>query len=151
MKKFYPGLIAILFLAPFTSFGKNDHSDSVVQQQRKGFVTFNLNNSINSNKPVDAAYVILDKYDRTGAGYIRQKFEVADNKIIISDLPEGKYFAEIYTKGLYKQHFSKVIKVSKKGSIYTFTMDEISAYVPKKAIIPQESSDFLNTSIVSIK
>jgi hypothetical protein len=61
-------------------------------------VIFTLDNSINGNKPVEAAYVILDKYNRTGAGYVSQKFQVNDNKIIITDLPEGKYYADIFTK-----------------------------------------------------
>ena len=112
---------------------------------------FTLDNSINGNKPVEAAYIILDKYNRTGAGYVSQKFQVNDNKIIITDLPEGKYYADIFTKGFYKQYFSKVIYVSKKGSNYSFKMEEVRTFTPRKTVMPKESTDFAKTSVVKMK
>src|SRR5262245_820268 len=103
MRKFYPVLFIILFIFPFTSFAKPNRDGKSINEH-KGFVTFNLDNSKNDNKPIDIAYVVLDKYNLTGAGYINQKFEITGNKIEINDLPEGKYYADIYTAGLYKQH-----------------------------------------------
>ena len=153
MNKFYPILfIAILFFFPFNSFAKRDKSDvAAPAKERKGFVVFKLDNSVNDGKRVSEAFVILDKYDRTAAGYVRQKFDVLDNKITISDLPEGKYFADVYLKGNYKQHFSKVITVTKKGSAYTFKLEETDTFIPKKANIPAESNDFSKTSVAKMK
>ena len=90
MVKLYTGIITLLFLFPAITFAKPGRSDKNIAQS-KGFVVFSLDNSKNGNKPVEAAYVILDKYNRTGAGYVSQKFQVNDNKILIADLPEGKY------------------------------------------------------------
>jgi len=153
MTKFYPVLfISILFLFPFNSFAKRDKSDgNAAAQTRKGFVVLKLDNSINDGKPIDAAYIVLDKYDLTYAGFINQKFDVVDNKIIISDLPEGKYYADIYIKGMYKQYFKKVINVTKKGNTYTFQMDVMDTYIPKKANIPSESNDFSRTGVAQMK
>jgi hypothetical protein len=150
MRKFYATLFTILSIFPLTGFGKPGHDDKK-RDERKGFVKFNLDNAKNDNRPVEAAYVILDKYNLTGAGYINQRFEVTGNKIEIYDLPEGKYYADIYTAGLYRQHFSKVIYVSKKGSVYTFKIEETRLYVPNQAIIPAESNDLSKTTIVRMK
>ena len=76
---------------------------------------------------------------------------MVDNKIIISDLPEGKYYADIYIKGMYKQYFKKVINVTKKGNTYTFQMDVMDTYIPKKANIPSESNDFSRTGVAQMK
>lgn len=153
MNKFYPILfIAIIFFFPFCSFAKHAESDGAAPlKERKGFVVFKLDNSLNNGKAVNEAFVILDKYDRTAAGYVRQKFDVVDNKIMLSDLPEGKYFADVYLKGNYKQHFSKVITVTKKGSTYTFKLEEADTFIPRKANIPSESNDFSKTSVARMK
>lgn len=149
MVKFYLTIITILVI-PIFAFAKGKHSAKIADQS-KGSVVFLLDNSKNNNQSVEAAYIILDKYNRTGAGYVSQKFEVEDNRIIIGDLPEGKYYVDIFTKGSFKQHFSKVIHVTKKGKRYTFTLDEVDFFIPTKARIPQESADFTKTSIVKMK
>jgi hypothetical protein len=98
MKKLYRILfISILFLFPFNSFSKRDRSDgNATAQNRKGFVVAKIDNSINDNKPIDAAYIVLDKCDLTAAGYVCQKFDVVDNRTMISDLSERKYYIDIY-------------------------------------------------------
>jgi hypothetical protein len=117
----------------------------------KGSVIIELDNSKNENQPVEAAYIILDKYNLTGAGLVKERFDVSDNKISLDNLPVGKYYADIYTKGDYKQHFSKVIKVTKKGKLYTFRLDDIEFYNSHEVNIPQESNDFSKTSVVRMK
>jgi hypothetical protein len=150
MIKLYAGIITILFLLPLSSFAKKHRSEKAIEQ-RKGYVNFKLDNSVNGNKPIEAAYVILDKYNHTGAGYVSRKFEVKDNQILISDLPEGKYYVDIFTKGFYKQYFTKVIYVSKKGSSYTFKLEEVRTFIPKKTVMPSESNNFAKTSVVRMK
>ena len=152
MVKLYASIITFLFFIPAITFAKPGRSDKDIQPvKNKGYVIFTLDNSINGNKPVEAAYIILDKYNRTGAGYVSQKFQVNDNKIILTDLPEGKYYADIFTKGFYKQYFSKVIYVSKKGNNYTFKMEEVRTFTPRKTVMPKESTDFAKTSVVKMK
>ncbi|CAN5562709.1 hypothetical protein BH10BAC2_BH10BAC2_33360 [soil metagenome] len=150
MTKLYLTIITILFLFPIKSFSKPDRSDKVTES-KKGYVTLKLDNSKNSNKPIEAAYIILDKYNRTGAGYVSKKFEVKDNQVLISDLPEGKYYIDIFTRGFYKQYFTKVIYISKKGSSYTFTLEEVRTFTPRKTVMPKESNDFAKTSVVHMK
>jgi len=150
MTKLYLSIIAIVFLFPLKSFSKPGRSEKIAEQ-RKGFVTLKLDNSKNGNKPVEAAYIILDKYNRTGAGYVSKKFEVKCNQILIEDLPEGKYYADIFTKGFYKQYFTKVIYVSKKGNSYTFTLEEVRTFTPKKTVMPKETYDFAKTSVVKMR
>jgi hypothetical protein len=52
---------------------------------------------------------------------------------------------------MYKQHFKKVITVTKKGSTYTFKMDVMDTFIPKKATIPSESNDFSSTGVAQMK
>jgi len=144
MKKFYFSAIAVLLLLSVNTQAQN-------KTDLKGSVTISLDNSKNGNQPVETAYIILDKYDLTGAGYVKEKYDVANNRIIITDLPAGKYYADIYTKGIYQQHFARVIDVTKKGRSYTFKLDEIETYTPDTVVIPGESNDFSKTSIVLMK
>lgn len=150
MVKFYITILTILFLLPAKGYSKPDSSDKTVVQ-KKGSVTLKLDNSKNGNKPIEAAYIILDKYNRTGAGYVSKKFEVKDNQVLINDLPEGKYYVDIFTKGFFKQYFTKVIYVSKKGSSYTFKLEEVRTFIPKKTVMPAESYDFTKTSVVRMR
>ncbi len=104
---------------------------------------FKLDNSINKNNKVDSVLVILDKFDRTGAGIVRKVFYPnADNQVVIDDLPAGKYYAEIYVLGIYKKHFSTVInteKVNKKNKL-TLQMDYTDVYVPGNVTMPAEDT-----------
>ncbi|MBG9377824.1 hypothetical protein I5907_16410 [Panacibacter sp. DH6] len=149
MVKFYLTIFTIL-IVPAIAFAKGKRS-SKITEQTKGSVVFLLDNSKNNDQSVEAAYIILDKYNRTGAGYVSQKFAVEDNRIVIGDLPEGKYYVDIFTKGSFKQHFSKVIHVTKKGKQYKFVLEEVDFFVPTKARIPKESADFTKTSIVKMR
>src|SRR5215831_18089250 len=135
MKKFYAYAILVLPILPINAGAQRD-------TPQKGRVVFKLDNSKNNNEPVEIAYVILDKYDLTGAGFVKKKIDVADNKIVLENLPLGKYYADIYTKGFYQQHFYTVIKVTQKGKNYIFKLDEIGFYIPGAVVIPRESDDY---------
>ena len=80
-------------------------------------IIITLNNNSNHNKPVDSVYIILDRYDRTGAGIVKQVFYPINNKISFS-IPKGKYYVDIFCLGLHdKEHFGKIINAkSNKGS-----------------------------------
>jgi hypothetical protein len=107
--------------------------------------TIQLDNSANKIKTVDSAFVIFDKYDRTGAGFIQQVVYTDENSnLILENIPEGKYFVEIYTAGIQKQHFSKIITVSKNGSgkkanKLTITLEHADIFIPGQVSIPAEN------------
>ena len=144
MRKFYYPALAALTLMPHSMSAQNN-------VYTKGLVTFRLDNSENNNKSVDAAFIILDRFDLTGAGVVKEKYDVTDNKISLENLPAGKYYADIFVKGFYNQHFSRIINVTKKGKTYTFKLSEIGFYEAGNAFIPKESNDYSKTSITLMK
>ena len=104
--------------------------------------TFHIDNTINKNNAVDSVLVILDKFDHTGAGVVKKIFYPdATNQVVITDLPSGKYYAEVYVLGLYKKHFSTVIhsKKNKKNKL-NLQLDYNDVYVPGNAKIPAEDT-----------
>ncbi len=103
---------------------------------------FHFDNTVNKNNSVDSVLVILDKYDHSGAGIVRKVFHPgADNQIVIEDLPAGKYYADIYVLGMYKQHFSTVIYTAKsvKKNKIDLALDYTDAYVPGNTGMPAEN------------
>ncbi|MEP7279292.1 MAG: hypothetical protein ABI813_11660 [Bacteroidota bacterium] len=103
--------------------------------------TFHIDNTINKNNAVDSVWIILDKFDHSGAGIVRKVFYPdANNQVVIEDLPAGKYYADIYVLGLYKKHFSTIIyseKTARKNKA-TLRLDYKDVYVPGNAVIPAE-------------
>jgi len=144
MRKFYYPALSVLSLIPFSmNAQKKIHTN--------GSVTFRLDNSKNNNTPIDSAYIILDRFDLTGAGVVKEKYHVSSNKILLENLPVGKYYADIFIRRFYNQHFSRIINVTKKGKTYTFELSEIGFYEAGDVVIPEESNDFSKTSITLMK
>jgi hypothetical protein len=104
---------------------------------------FKLNNAVNKNNQVDSVLVILDKYDRTGAGIVTKIFYPnQQNEIFIDELPAGKYYAEVFVLGMYQKHFSKIITVTSKAGSKNKTslsLDFTEAYTSGAANIPAEN------------
>jgi hypothetical protein len=44
-----------------------------------------------------------------------------------------------------------VIKITRKGKLYTFKMEETGFYTPQEVVIPKESNDFSKTSVVYMR
>lgn len=144
MRKIYYSALAALALLPYSmSAQKNIYSN--------GSVTFRFDNSKNQDRPIGTAYIILDRFDLTGAGIIKEKYYVIDNEISLQNLPVGKYYADVFIKGFYKQYFSKVIKVTNKEKTYTFKLSEVGFYNPRTVAMPKESNDYSKTSVVLMK
>ncbi len=113
--------------------------------------TIQFDNSANKIKTVDSALIILDKYDHTGAGVVINIFYTdSTDQLVLTGIPEGKYYAEIITFGVKRQHFSKVITVtgapakkkkSKKNAVpntTTIRLDYMDTYMVGNAVIPPE-------------
>jgi hypothetical protein len=119
--------------------------ESSVSSSKKSFgtrYTIHLDNTINKNNAVDSVFVILDKFDRSGAGVVKKVFYPdSNNQVIVEDLPAGKYYAEVYVLGLYKKHFSTIIytKASRKNKV-TLPLDYNDAYTPGNVKIPAEDT-----------
>ncbi|HTL10255.1 MAG TPA: hypothetical protein VL307_18405, partial [Chitinophagaceae bacterium] len=60
---------------------------------------------------------------------------------LLEDLPAGKYYAEVYVLGLYKKHFSQVIRANKsvKHNRLRLQMDYSDVYIPGKLQLPPEN------------
>ena len=107
-------LSASLLLASLFSIAANDtpalkekSTSSIITNKAAGFnYTFHIDNTVNKNNTVDSVLVILDKFDHSGAGIVTKVFYPgANNQIVIEGLPAGKYYAEIYVLGFYKNIF----------------------------------------------
>jgi hypothetical protein len=112
-------------------------------------IIITLNNNSNQNKPVDSVFIILDRYDRTGAGIVRQVFYPVNNKIAFS-IPKGKYFVDIFCLGaISKEHFGKIINAnSNRNSKMIFKLRGSAPYTPGLVSIPQEKVNFARLSIL---
>ncbi len=112
-----------------------------LSQQRPVQYTFLLDNTINNNSVVDSVLVILDKYDRSGAGIVKKVFYPnAANQVIVDSLPAGKYYADVYVLGLYKNHFSSVISArKKKKNKVKLRLQFKDVYTPGNTNIPAEN------------
>jgi hypothetical protein len=112
-------------------------------------IIITLNNHSNQNKRVDSVFIILDRYDRTGAGIVKKVFYPINNKIALS-IPKGKYYVDIFCLGVPdKEHFGKIINAkSNKGSKLFFKLRGSAPYTPGLSSIPQEKIDFSHLSIL---
>lgn len=144
-------LSASLLFASLFSIAANDtpalkekSTSSIITNKAAGVnYTFHIDNTVNKNNTVDSVLVILDKFDRSGAGIVTKVFYPgANNQVVIEDLPAGKYYAEVYVLGLYKKHFSSVIttdKSTKKNKV-KLHLDYKDVYTPGSASIPAEDT-----------
>lgn len=101
---------------------------------------FVVNKEAVTNQVIDSALIILDKYDRTGAGVVMQMVKLDENnELSLTEVPEGKYFATIYTYGLKKERLEVVITVkNNKPNATKIKLAETEAYVLGTTIIPAE-------------
>ncbi|HEV3251032.1 MAG TPA: hypothetical protein VGZ71_08785, partial [Puia sp.] len=94
-------------------------------------------------------FIILDRYDRTGAGIVKRVFYPVNNKIALS-IPTGKYFVDIFCLGtIGKEHFGKIINAkSNRNSKMIFKLRGSAPYTPGLVSIPQEKVNFARLSIL---
>ena len=108
--------------------------------------SFHIQSSSGNYTNVDSALIVLDKYNLTGARVVI-KVVTADhnNRLNLTDVPVGKYFAGIYTYGLRKQYIPIVITVSgkqtkRKTNTARVVVADTDSYVMGKATIPPENT-----------
>ena len=144
-------LAASLLCASLLSHASNDRpvtkekNTAIAVSNKAASVVYilHIDNTVNKNNAVDSVLVILDKFDRSGAGIVTKVFYPdANNRVVIEDLPAGKYYAEIYVLGLYKKHFSSIISTDKsaKKNKVKLHLDYKDVYIPGNAAIPAEDT-----------
>ena len=117
-------------------------------------VTIHLNNTVNNNSPVDSVLVIFDRYNLTGAGAIKKIFYPVNNKLIIENVPEGKFFIDIICLGIYHDNFSAVSFVYEKRknkNRFQFRMKYAEAFNSSAVYIPAQRIDPTNLSVLRQK
>ena len=103
---------------------KKKHTDSVD-------VTINFRKRFTKNAPVDSVYIFFDRYNHTGAGIIRQVYYPKDNKVIVLDVPPGKYYIGMLCLGTHLQYFSEVTFVNnRRSNKLRFKLNRSETYVP---------------------
>jgi hypothetical protein len=140
MKKIYMTLILLitLFSKPFAQ----------AQQLQNGSVVISLNDSRFGGADIKNVFIILDKYDRTGAGIIQGKYIVENNKVILPSVPKGKYYVDVYTFGNHKIHSTFVMKVKKASNNHSLKLDNsMDETAGKTVIIPTHNPVKINEKI----
>src|SRR6185436_16168413 len=71
-------------------------------------VIIELNNDLNQKAPVDSVIVIFDRYNLSGAGTIKNVYYPVNNKVVIENVPEGKFYITVICLGIYKDSFTEI-------------------------------------------
>lgn len=123
---------------------KKKHTDSVD-------VTINFKKRFSKNAPVDSVFIFFDRYNHTGAGIIKQVYYPKDGKILIPQVPPGKYYIGLFCLGTHWEYFSEVTYVNKRRSNkIRFNLSRSEIFVPG-TYIAQVRSDLSRLSITSPK
>jgi hypothetical protein len=117
-------------------------------------VTIHFNNNINRNNPVDSVLIIFDRYNLTGAGTVKKIFYPVNNKVIIENVPEGKFYITVICLGIYHDNFSGVSYVYEKRrnkNTFRFRLKHAEAFNTSTVYIPAEKIDAANLSVLRKK
>lgn len=109
-----------------------------------GAVRFDFNHEVFRQDHSDSVLVIFDRYDRTGAGIVYQKYAAdSEHGIDISNIPAGKYFVTIQFVGLHRDRIEKVISIrSKKSEKVRLELNDAEAFSKDHVVIPAFRPDF---------
>ena len=115
-------------------------------------VTLRFNNNVNKNLPLDSVYVILDRWDLSGAGMIKKMYQPKDNVIVLDKVPRGKYYIDVFCLGIYQQTFSEVSWVynnRKNRNTFNFRMKESEVYSDSTVRIPPQRIDWMKLTVLN--
>ena len=107
-------------------------------------VTIQFTHSYNRDASVDSALVILDKHNRTGAGTIKQLYYPVNNRIVIPNVPEGKYYIDVVCLGIHQESFREVSYVYEKRSnknLFRINLKSAEKFDRSTVYIPPETID----------
>jgi len=113
-------------------------------------VIIELNNELNKKAPIDSVIVIFDRYNLTGAGTIKKVYYPVNNKVVIENVPEGKFYITVICLGIYKDSFTEISYVyenRRNKNSFNFRLKNAEAYDPDDVSIPAERIDPLDLII----
>jgi hypothetical protein len=111
-------------------------------------VTIRLNN-YSSNPYSDSALIIFDRYDHTGAGIIKKVYQPVDGQILVSKVPPGKYYIDVFCLGINREIFSELTFVNNRHSnVFNYTVKKTGSSMPGMASIPMEKIDISKLQIL---
>lgn len=130
----------LLYFVAFPA-GKNPNKDSTV-------VIIKLDNATHHKSKkslIDSVYLIFDKYDRSGAGVVRQVFYPNDNLVTLT-VPKGKYYVNIICIGTYnRSNFDCILNArSNKEKTLSIKVKDPSLFTPGLIDLPEEKIDLSN-------
>lgn len=117
-------------------------------------VIIHLDNKANNHAPVDSVFLILDRFNLTGAGVIKQVVYPVNNKIVLENVPEGKFYITVICLGIYKDHFSDVNYVYEKrknNNEFNFRLKPAEPHDPNTVSIPAQKIDLSRLSIFYLR
>ena len=89
----------------------NDAYPEKIHKTDSGSVIISLQNASDRLSRIDSIYLIFDRYDRRGAGIIKQIFHPINNQVELM-IPRGRYYVNIFCLGIYnKVGFDRIINV----------------------------------------
>ena len=138
-------ILAMMLLSSTSVWAqKKKHTDSVD-------VTINLKKRFTKNASVDSVFIFFDRFNHTGAGIIKKVYYPQNNKVVVMDVPPGKYYIGIFCMGTHLQYFSEVTFVNKRRSNQLqFRLDRSETFIPG-SYIPLADFDFSKLAITSPK
>ncbi len=106
-----------------------------------GTVTITLENAFDKQSRIDSIYLIFDRYDKRGAGVIKQVFRSRDNVIQIN-VPSGRYYVNIFCLGIYnKAGFDRIVTVRANKERKISLRLQAPLFIPGSVKIPGQKWD----------
>lgn len=104
----------------------------------------------NKKVSVDSVFIIFDRYDLTGAGIVKQVFYPSNNRVVILNVPRGKYYVDVFCMGLPGQNYSRIRTIRKRRTnALKIPVKTVEPYIPGTAVIPPSSIDFTNLIVTT--
>ncbi len=118
-------------------------------QKDSSTLIIQLENVADKQSTIDSVYIIFDRYDRRGAGVIRQVYYPEKNHIRLV-IPKGKYFVNVYCLGIYHHEcFDRIVNAhGSKRQKLKLRLETSALYTPGFVNIPQEKIDPSRLSIL---
>jgi hypothetical protein len=93
-------------------------------------VTIKLDNARNNTFMVDSVLVIFDRYDLRGAGIVKKVYYPVNNMISIEEVPEGRYFIDVFCMGAKKYYFKHQGFIYKGKNKLAFKLPRAEVFIP---------------------
>jgi hypothetical protein len=123
-----------------------------IPKKDSGMVVIHLQNASDRQSRIDSIFLIFDRYDKRGAGVIKQVFYPKNNQVQIT-VPKGRYYVNIYCLGIYNHAgFDRIITVraNRKRKIF-LKLQACALFTPGMVEIPREKWDPAHLAIMEFR